>query len=324
MKAFACLAALVLSALVGVGCSSIDITSPANGSTVAMPAPINVTTSGNVSFGTVTLDGAVMSQATQVVPQSILNFVPPGTHTLAVGATDSKIHTSLSKSSSFTVSTCPLCYTGCPASTTLHPVTGQCCTSTMCDQSAFTNFGIYLVSNPKCQAQSFPGGPTLDTLDCISTGKLEIKGANLGTFLAAVSFSPNAAGALSQIQVPLESAAGTSTVTMWVTADASNAPGAVLETIPVTGVRPLGTTSVNAPIHVFSVAHPALTAGTRYWLVIGPGAADTGVMWNLALDDVSTPGNTTLLSSATNSPAGPWAALGPTQQVRPAFEIDVR
>lgn len=46
---------------------------------------------------------------------------------------------------------------------------------------------------------------------------------------------------------------------------------------------------------------------------------------NLSLDDVSTPGMTTYLLNTTNSSvAGPWAPKSNLQELRPAFEIDIR
>jgi hypothetical protein len=66
-------------------------------------------------------------------------------------------------------------------------------------------------------------------------------------------------------------------------------------------------------------------AGTLYWLVLGPGAADTVIAWNSALDDVSIPAATTFLLNTTNTGvAGPWAMKNNQVNRRPAFEVDVR
>jgi hypothetical protein len=81
---------------------------------------------------------------------------------------------------------------------------------------------------------------------------------------------------------------------------------------------------VTAPVHVFSTAHTPLTAGTKYWLVIAPGASDTVAQWNLCLDDFSIPNTTTLLVTSSSNVNGPWTMKSALAELRPAFEIDVR
>jgi hypothetical protein len=317
-----------LAVLAG-GCASISIEKPKDGAVgVKMPQPILVTEKGLVSFDDPYLDGNNLSryngQNWQYVPQSTLFYAPVGAHVLQVRATDTKLHTDLSQASTFTVSACPLCYT-CPAGF-LHPITGQCCDSGMCDSSVFQNFGPPLFSNQKCQEATFPGSNKqwLD-FDCISTATALVRGGATPSVLA-VSFTPTQNGRLRHIQAPIGLQSGTNSLQVWITADSGNAPGQVLEALTVNGVRPQpGPTTVDAPAHVFAAGATQLTAGTRYWLVLGPGAADTVVAWNLSRDDFSIPAATTYLLNTTNSGVGgPWAAKSNLVEPRPAFEIDVR
>ncbi|HTS53692.1 MAG TPA: choice-of-anchor R domain-containing protein [Burkholderiales bacterium] len=315
-----------------LGCSSITITKPLDQSTnVAMPQDILVTENGNVTFGDVYLDSFNMSRINgthwQYVPQATLFYVPPGKHTLLVQATDSKLNTSISQSSTFTVSSCRLCYS-CPAPETVHPIQGQCCDGGACDASIFGNFGPPFFQQQKCQQALFPGSGTFfSDLDCIGTQTQFIQGTASGSpQMAAVSFSPTQTGKLAQIQAPVGWTSGTNGIQVWITNDAAGKPGTVFEAITINSLRNQPTpTTVVAPAHIFSATHPSLTSGTKYWLVIGPAAPDTVVQWNLSLDDVSIPAATTLLLNTTNSNvAGPWAPKSNLQELRPAFEIDIR
>ncbi|HYX46045.1 MAG TPA: choice-of-anchor R domain-containing protein, partial [Sphingomicrobium sp.] len=226
----------------------------------------------------------------------------------------------------FSVAGCPLCYS-CPVGT-LHPITGQCCDNGMCDAWLAGNFGPRFLNSAKCQQFTFPGSTkTWQDFDCIGTNYAPISGSGAGAAqMIAVSFTPQQAGQLRHIQAPIGWQSGTNSLLVWITADSNNAPAGVIEALTVFNVRvqPAPTT-VDAPAHIFSSTHPQLAAGTRYWLVMGPGANDTQIAWNLSLDDISTPGMTTFLLNTTNSSvAGPWAPKSNLQELRPAFEIDIR
>jgi hypothetical protein len=148
--------------------------------------------------------------------------------------------------------------------------------------------------------------------------------------MIAVSFTPNQNGALRHIQVPIGLLSGTNSLQVWISADANNAPGQVLETLTVNSIRtqPQATGSVppvDAPAHIFFSGNAQLTAGVKYWLVLGPGAADTVIAWNLTLEDLSSPVPPTfLLNTSNSSVSGPWRLKSNLAEVRPAFEVDVR
>ena len=327
------LAAVLLVA----GCASISIDQPRHQSVVArLPQPIVVTEKGFASFGDPFLDSFNLSryngQNWQYVPQSTLYYVSPGTHTLSVSARDTKWGTNISQSSTFTVSACPLCYS-CPVGE-VHPMTGQCCDNGTCDKWAFGNFGPSFYGTAKCQQMVFPSTTPRywNEFDCISSAFDLVRGSAAGARqMIAVSFTPTYSGALRHVQAPIGLRSGTNSLLVWVTADANNAPGQVLESLTITTVRPqpVATTAyppVEAPAHLFFNGNTQLTAGTRYWLVLGPGAANTDIAWNLALDDFSLPATTSYLVNTTNtSVAGPWSRKTPNlADQRPAFEVDVR
>ena len=313
------------------GCS-ITIQKPANGSTVAMPQDILVTEQGSICYEDVYLDNFNMSRVNgshwQFVPTGKLWYVDPGQHTLSVGARDCKFSTNVSQSSNFTVSKCPLCY-ACPVGQ-VHPALGQCCDGGNCDSYVFSNFGPNFYTDQYCFKETAPGsGQWYYELDCIAPNASPIRGGT-APMMHAVSFSATRTGALAQIQVPIGWVSGTNGVQLWITDDAAGRPGTtVLETIAKSNLRPQPQpNSVDAPVHIFSATHPTLTAGNKYWLVIGPQAADTVVYWNhgLLLLDASIPANITYVVNTTNTnPSGPWGLPpGAGAQLRPAFEIDVR
>jgi hypothetical protein len=328
-----CVCALLVGAAAGTGCSQMTIDNPKTGATnVVMPLDVQITKSGNVSMGDALLDTFNMTQVNggnyQVVPGK-LYYVPVGQHTLFVGARNTKTNQNLSETVGFTVSSCPLCYT-CPTGQALHPSFGQCCDNGRCDEYAFGNFSVPYYSQPKCNEQT---APTVNPkywyeFDCIRSDGEQIRGGTPGPArMVAVRFTASRSGQLAHIRVPIGRTSGTASARVWITADANNSPGAQLELINVASVRqqpPIAT--VNAPEHIFSVLRPALTAGTTYWLVIGPGAADSQLLWNhtMLLADSSIPNTTTLLLTNTNNLTGPWAAKSNLAELRPAFQIDVR
>lgn len=324
------LAPIVLTTLLA-SCASISIDQPKDKSVgVTMPQNIVVTENGNAVLGTPYLDNFDLShyngQNWQYVPQSTLRFVSPGQHTLFVSARDNYWGTNISQSSGFSVASCPLCYS-CPVGT-VHPITGQCCNNGACDAWTAGNFGLPSLNSVKCQQFTFPGSTkTWQDFDCIGTNYAQISGAATSSQqMLAVSFTPQQAGRLQHIQAPVGWLSGTNSLLVWVTADSNNFPGAVIESLTVNGVRTQPTpTTVDAPAHIFSSTHPQLAAATRYWLVMGPGAADTKIAWNLSLDDMSIPAATTyLLNTTTSNVGGPWAPKSNLQELRPAFEIEVQ
>jgi hypothetical protein len=320
--------------LLFAGCASISIEQPKDQSVAArLPQPIVVTRSGNVVFGEPLLDNFNLSryngQNWQYVPQSTIHYATPGAHTLYVQARDGKLNTDISQASTFTVTQCPLCYS-CPVGN-VHPMTGQCCDNGICDISVFGNFGPNFYSNAQCQKMTFPSNTPKYWIefDCISSS-FELVRGGINPQMIAVSFTPVYSGSLRHVQAPIGLISGTNSLQVWITADANNSPGQMLEAVTFNNIRPqppLTTAypAVEAPAHLFFGGTTQLTAGTLYWLVLGPGAADTNIAWNFALDDVSIPAATTFLLNTTNSSvAGPWAKKSNLGERRPAFEVDLR
>jgi hypothetical protein len=85
-------------------------------------------------------------------------------------------------------------------------------------------------------------------------------------------------------------------------------PGNIIEIITVTAPTSAGIVTAN------SALHPVLTSGTQYWLAVFAPEPDTFGIWNLALNDFSTPH-----AVAFNSPTGPWVLNNVN---RSAFQIN--
>jgi len=91
------------------------------------------------------------------------------------------------------------------------------------------------------------------------------------------------------------------------TQDAGNQPGTALETFTVPGAA-LGVLGANNPPLVLnSMANPALSAGTRYWIAVGADLHDS-IAWNLnsigdsAAEAISIDGGATWFSPSGNTP----------------------
>ena len=262
-----------------------------------------------------------------VPPGSTLCCLEVGPHTVSVSG-----HTSsgtVTDASNFSVSGCPDCYS-CPGGGFVHPVFGFCCDNGSCDILASDNFGPWRFPAAASCPTSFKAN------DCLNQNAQGICGrdgtgcaaiGNMATQMVAVSFSPGQSGVLKQIQVPMGWRNGVNAFQAWITTDVGGKPGAVLETFPLSNIR-MQPFPVRSPIHIFSSAHPNLTAGTTYWLVLGPTAANAVGSWNYSLDDTPSAGSSNFLVNATPDAngipqlAGPWAPAG--GPLRPAFEIDLR
>jgi hypothetical protein len=328
-------AGLVVAVLVG-GCTSLKIDLPANGSSVSMPQEIKVTESVGLDGGTqgqnkLLADGKELEHFTNVtysVPSgSTLCCLDPGAHSVSVsGHTSSR---TVTDASSFNVSACPGCYS-CPTGGFVHPVFGFCCDNGSCDIAASSNFGPWRFPAPaSCPA-------SVKANDCLNQNANGICGRDgagcagipaMGTQMLAVSFTPGQSGALKQIHVPIGWRNGSNAFQAWITTDVAGKPGAALETFPLPNIR-MQAFPTRSSMHIFSTTHPNLAAGTTYWLVIGPTAADAVGSWNYSLDDAPSAGSSNFLVNATPDAsgvprlAGPWAPA--SSPLRTAFEIDIR
>lgn len=319
-------------------CTSLAVSAPADGSTVSLPQVITIKESVGLDGWTrgpqtILIDGVDAEKFTNVnysVPSgSVLCCVAPGSHRIEVsGHTSSRTVTG---SSSFTVDANGLPgFYACPAGAP-HPVFGMCCDTGSCDVPAASNFGPWRFPAPaSCPSSTWAN-------DCLNQNANGICGPNgtgcsgitsMVAQMVAVSFTPSQSGALRQIQVPIGFRNGTRSFQAWITTSVNGTPGAPLETFMLSNVR-AQPFPVRSPEHIFSVTHPALSAGTTYWLVIGPAASDAVGSWNYSLTDAPSAGGANYLVNSTagagNVPqlTGPWTAASGSP-LRPAFEIDIR
>ena len=320
-----------------VGCATFSIDNPQNGAAgVTVPLDVRSTANGPVTVGDVYLDNENLSRFNnskwQFTPRFWLTYTPLGSHALYIAAENDKTHQNLGQTAGFTVSACPLCYS-CPTGSRVHPITGQCCSNNICDVFLAGNSGVNRFNSTECQKALAPGSSEYYyERGCISSQTWVVRGAtaNLaaplnGPEMSAVRFVVNQTGALTQIRVPIGVQSGPGNVRVWITPDAGGRPGtAPLETIVVQNIRSQ-ILPITSPISIFSVARPILTAGTTYWLVIGPGNPATVVHWNVSLDDFSIPNTTTYMVNRTTSDlTGPWVMQNNLTVLVPAYEISIR
>ena len=117
---------------------------------------------------------------------------------------------------------------------------------------------------------------------------------------------------------PNQTPAGPNQVTVDLRTDAAGVPGTILETFSATGLPEADGSS--AVITVTSVTHPALAAGTFYWLVLSTVDPATCDFWFYnSTGDLADASNIALAYSG--SPNGPWQVPA-SGDPRPAFQID--
>jgi hypothetical protein len=193
----------------------------------------------------------------------------------------------------------------------------------------FANYG------PAAGSLCPPGSQGFTEANCINQGGIGVNGDQQTFFsqplpeeTVAASFTPLSNFTLSDIQIPFgiePILGGTNSFNLWITADNGGVPGAVLEAIPSVSFPSHGLPVWTTVTTIKSKLHPTLSAGTQYWLVIGPGAADTFGLWNWAWNDFATSSN--YLVNLTNAlgtvPSGQWVPGNSTQLdlLRTAFEI---
>jgi hypothetical protein len=322
------------------GCATVKIDLPANGATnVTLPEEVVVSTQGTVRLGEVMVDGLDVSsfnnQNWQWTPRFWLSYAAPGQHSVYIAARNSKTNENLGQTTTFGVSACPLCYS-CPVGN-VHPITGQCCASGVCDVFAAGNSGVMRINYQvagwpiKCADAVVPGSPEfLYERGCIGSAITELRGTGVSSpETAAVRFVASQTGTVTHIRIPVDIQSGPPSLRVYLAADASAAdgmgqPGAALATVDLPSVRQRNLPTRN-PVHVFLNNGPTITAGTTYWLVVAPGSPTTIAGWNRSLDDVSIPNTTTLKVNRTNSTlSGPWVPRSNLQELVPAYEIAVR
>jgi hypothetical protein len=316
-----------------LGCSSITINAP-TGSQVTTPQQVQITTSGypdNFGVLTISLDGNDLTHFNGGNYQwmsSTMWALSVGSHTMTASGQDSW-GINASGSSAFTVTSSALSY-ACPTGY-LHAFTVQCCDGNRCDVSTFTNFGIGFQGNPGCNL--------LTDKDCINQNGFAVCGASApycGIYnhaqTGAVSFVASNTGALSHIQIPATGAVtGSTAFQVWITTDNAGVPGSIVEgPLPLSNIPNFNINQfVVAPLQVFSVSRPTLTAGQTYWLVVAGASNTTTGTWRLSCCDAPNGSNLAVNGNggASGIPGlrGPWTQVQATDLgLRPAFEIDVR
>jgi len=96
------------------------------------------------------------------------------------------------------------------------------------------------------------------------------------------SFIPTASANFGSVSVALSCVVGCPAADSFVialTADMSDAPGAVLESFSFTGASLGSLGTYNNPVTATSVLQPLLTAGTRYWITVASSPA-FAIAWN--------------------------------------------
>jgi hypothetical protein len=127
-------------------------------------------------------------------------------------------------------------------------------------------------------------------------------------YAEANTFSSSFTGSLDSLLLALSCAFSCpDAITVSLTADNGDQPGAILESFSVngTGLGPIGV--YNAPILLNSMLHPVLSVGVQYWVAVSAPLTDN-VSWNLnttgdASDQaMSTDGGATWFSPSGNTP----------------------
>lgn len=336
------IAVLGLTAFLG-GCASIEFASPTDGAVIArLPVEFHLIEKGKVDLRSVTLDGQDLREPgnTQPPTRATLAFMSPGSHRISASAQDGNWRTWISREVGFSVGQAPLWFQ-CPPPQQPQPISGQCCDAGGCDRVATRNFGPVFYGVPACQGVVVPlatGQRYWNEFDCIGSQGELIRGSAVagGARMVAVRFNADVSGVPRHLRLPVGHQAGTNSANIWITADSGNAPGAVIAQLAGIPLRaqpqPSGATPpVESPENLFfgaGVTTP-LQAGNRYWLIVGPGATNTVIVWNhTVLQDFSTPGQTTMLiNSSSNVPGqlgGAWLPKSNLAEPRPAFHVGVR
>lgn len=167
----------------------------------------------------------------------------------------------------------------------------------MADEIVFSNFGP---------------GMTFD-----ANGGSAISGSIFGFAQQSVSeqFTPAEDYTFTDAQVAVSLYSGSDSFNVFLQADSSGLPGAVIEEISISG---LGQTP--AILTANSALFPTLQSGTPYWLTLMPGADDVVGGWhaNSIGDNAS---EDTFAVTHSGSVTGPWYK-GFLSLTRDAFEID--
>ncbi|HJP93007.1 MAG TPA: PEP-CTERM sorting domain-containing protein [Pyrinomonadaceae bacterium] len=140
-----------------------------------------------------------------------------------------------------------------------------------------------------------------------------ITGSNLlGGAIPALAFTPSGTFTFSSAQLAMNLVTGPNDFQVLLMTSSGGLPGNIIETITLTDAVPMFPPQI---VVANSALHPVLTAGTQYWLVAFAPEPSTFGIWNLSLNDFSTP-----QARGFVSPTGPW--IVPNTLIKPAFQIN--
>ena len=145
------------------------------------------------------------------------------------------------------------------------------------------------------------------------TQGLAITGSNLfGGVIFAHAFTPSQTVTFSSAQLPMNLVIGPNHFQVLLMTSSGGLPGTIIETITLTDAVPMFPPQI---VVANSALHPVLTSGTQYWLVAFAPDPNTFGIWNLSLNDFSTP-----QARGFTSPTGPWVVANNVP--RSAFQIN--
>lgn len=139
-------------------------------------------------------------------------------------------------------------------------------------------------------------------------------GSGIGRQAISQQFSPGKSTRFGSAEVALSRFSGPGRVDVYLQQDASGLPGAVIEKIPLAGLR-----STPRLFTATSTRMPCLVKGERYWLSVVAAAPRVlaGWQWNSSGDTSSVAFASTQYGRA----SGPWS-LPPSPETLAAFQID--
>jgi hypothetical protein len=161
------------------------------------------------------------------------------------------------------------------------------------DTVVFSNFGPGMTFN---QSQGFA-----------------VTGSNIfGGVIPAHAFTPSETFTFSSAQLAMTLVQGSNHFQVLLMTSSGGLPANIIETITLTDAVPIFPSGI---VVANSALNPVLTSGTQYWLVAFAPDPNTFGVWNLSLNDFSTP-----QARGFTSPAGPWVVANNVP--RSAFQIN--
>ena len=144
------------------------------------------------------------------------------------------------------------------------------------------------------------------------TQGVSVTASNLFGDIPAQAFTPSQTVTFSSAQLAMLLVAEPNHFQVLLMTSSGGLPGNIIETITLTDAVPMFPPQI---VVANSALHPVLTAGTQYWLAAFAPEPSTFGIWNLSLNDFSTP-----QALGFTSPTGPWVETNIL--IKPAFQIN--